>query len=72
MNFQQTTTAQFKQGVDTLFIQSKVVTQRADQRIDMITNENWILQEKGTILSIQQYSSSSRGRRDITMVFDRE
>lgn len=72
MNFQQTTTAQFKQGVDTLFIQSKVVTQRADQRIEMITNENWILQEKGTILSIQQYSSSSRGRRDITMVFDRE
>jgi mannan endo-1,4-beta-mannosidase len=72
MSSLQTTTAQFKQGKDTLFIQSKVTMQRGDQRVEMMTNENWILQEKGTILSIQQYSSSSRGKRDITMAFDRE
>jgi len=72
MSSLQTTKAEFKPGGDTLFIQSKVTMQRGDQSIETITNENWTLQEKGTILSIQQYSSSFWGKRDITMVFDRE
>ncbi|MBN2274708.1 MAG: hypothetical protein JXR41_00840 [Bacteroidales bacterium] len=40
--------------------------------MEMITNENWTLQEKGSILTIHQSSSSFWSRHNITMVFGRE
>jgi hypothetical protein len=57
---------------DTLIVDSRVVFEREGQASEMKTREFWTLGERGGILSIRQVSDSSRGRRDITMVFEKE
>ncbi|MBN1416821.1 MAG: hypothetical protein JW973_17115 [Bacteroidales bacterium] len=72
MNFPRITTAQFNQSRDTLVIQSKVNVLWGDRQYEIFTEERWTLQEKNSILSIQQYSSSFWRKHNITMVFDRQ
>jgi hypothetical protein len=42
------------------------------EQVEMATNEVWSLQKRGRILSIEQTSTSFRGERKITMIFDRQ
>jgi hypothetical protein len=44
---------------------------RGNQTFEMDSKETWTLEEQGAILSIQQYSSSPWGERNIRMVFNR-
>jgi hypothetical protein len=39
---------------------------------DFVTNEKWALQDNGKTLSITQASNSFRGKRTITLIFDKE
>jgi mannan endo-1,4-beta-mannosidase len=71
MNFPRISTAQFNEGGDTLVINSKVTMPRGNQTFEMDSKETWTLEEQGAILSIQQYSSSPWGERNIRMVFNR-
>jgi mannan endo-1,4-beta-mannosidase len=53
---------------DTILIDSKM----SFGNRDLVTNEQWSLQENGKILAITQTSNSFRGKRTITVVFDKE
>ena len=66
------TTANWSEKGDTLVIESKVRFNRGGQTSEMTTREVWSLGKKGRVLSIQQSSNSFFGRRNITMVFERE
>jgi len=66
-NLPRVTTAQFREGGDTLVIHSKITM---GQTFEIVSKETWTIQEQGAILSIQQTSSSYWGERNITMVFD--
>ncbi|OFY59257.1 MAG: hypothetical protein A2Y87_01485 [Bacteroidetes bacterium RBG_13_46_8] len=67
-NLLRVTTAQFREGGDTLVIHSNVTT---GQTFEIVSKETWTTQEQGAILSIQQTSSSYWGERNIKMVFNR-
>jgi mannan endo-1,4-beta-mannosidase len=71
MGFPRVTTALCTKDMDTLIIDSKITMQRGDRTFESITREIWTLQKQGTILTIQQYSSSPWGERNVRMVFDR-
>jgi mannan endo-1,4-beta-mannosidase len=71
-NYPQILTAQYTEGLDTLVINSKNTIQRGDRTFEMLINEIWTIKEQGSVLSIQQYSSSFRGEQNITMVFERQ
>ena len=71
MNNMRVTTARYTDGMDTLVIESRITMQREERTFESITRETWTLQEQGVMLTIQQYSTSFWGERNITMVFDR-
>lgn len=66
------TTAKWSEKCDSLVIESKVTSNRGGRTSEMVTHEAWSLGKNGRVLSVQQSSSSSFGRRSITMVFERE
>ena len=66
------TTASWSREADTLNINSKVTFSRGDRTFEMVTNEAWSLQKRGKILSIKQSSTSFRGKREITMIFEKQ
>jgi mannan endo-1,4-beta-mannosidase len=71
-NSPRVTTARWSEKGDTLIVESKVAFTRGGQTVEMVTREAWSLQEQGRILSIQQSSTSFRGKRNITLVFFRK
>jgi hypothetical protein len=72
MNFPRITKTTWSQKNDTLFAESKVTLKRNGQDVESVTSEAWSLDDKGTILSLKQYSHSFWGERKIIMVYDKE
>jgi hypothetical protein len=66
------TTANWSEDGDTLIIASKVTFTRGDRTSEMVTNEVWSLRQRGKILSIDHVSTSRRGKRKITMIFNKQ
>ncbi len=65
-------TARLSALQDTLFIASKATFNRGGRTMEMTSNENWYLQERGKVLMIKQSSSSFWGKRNITIVYDKQ
>jgi len=66
------TLAHLSKNKDSLYIDSRVTLTRGERTFEMITKEKWVLQERGKELSINQYSSSFWGERNITMIFEKQ
>jgi mannan endo-1,4-beta-mannosidase len=64
-------TANWSATGDTLFIESKIMLNRGGQNSEMVIREAWSLQRPNQTLSIEQTSNSFRGKRKITMIFNR-
>jgi hypothetical protein len=71
-NAPRVSTARRSESGDTLFIDSKVTFNRGGQVTVMTGLEIWTLGGTGRLLSIRQVSDSFRGKRDITIVYDRQ
>ena len=56
---------------DTLIVESKTMLTRGGQKSEMTLNEFWTIKEQGVVLSINQVSNSSFGKRNITLIFDK-
>jgi mannan endo-1,4-beta-mannosidase len=70
-NSPQIKTAKWTGDSDTLVIESKVTFNMGGRRSEMVTIELWSLQQQGNMLSIKQSSTSFRGKREITMIYDK-
>jgi mannan endo-1,4-beta-mannosidase len=57
---------------DTVFVKSKVMLKRNDQDVESVTSESWSLNDKGTILSLSQYSHSFWGERKLILIYEKE
>ena len=57
---------------DTLLITSKVTMKRGTQSFENIINEKWHLSENRKVLSVYQTSTSFRGNRNLTLVYDKQ
>jgi mannan endo-1,4-beta-mannosidase len=66
------TAVNWSEKSDTLNFVSKVTFNRGGRTSEMVTEEKWSLQRRGKILSIEQSSSTFRGSREITMIFDKQ
>jgi mannan endo-1,4-beta-mannosidase len=66
------TKATWSQKNDTLFVDSKVMGKRNGQKLEMVSHESWTLHDRGTILSLKQYSHSWWGDRNIVMIYNKE
>lgn len=71
-NSPRVTTVKWSEKGDMLNFKSTVTFNRGGQPTDMITTEDWSLLDNGKVLSIHQLSDSFRGKRDITLVFDKQ
>ena len=71
-NFQQLTELTFSGNRDTINILSKTTMRRGNQPVEMVTSEKWNLQEKGRVLVVRQKSDTFRGKRDITLFYNKE
>jgi hypothetical protein len=60
--------ARLSEKKDTILIDSKM----SFGNRDFITSEVWTLQDNGKILAITQTSNSFRGKRTLTLIFDKE
>jgi mannan endo-1,4-beta-mannosidase len=56
---------------DTLYIDSKATIKNGGRSIEWSSNEIWTLQDHGKTLCILQSSSSFRGRRVVTAIFEK-
>jgi mannan endo-1,4-beta-mannosidase len=72
MSFPRITKTTWSQNNDTLFLESKVILKRNGQDVESVTSETWSLNDKGTILTLKQYSRSFWGERKITLVYNKE
>jgi len=72
LNSPRITTANLSANGDTLMVKSKVTFNNGPQPMQMTTAETWHLQDRGKVLSITQSSTSSRGERKITMIYDKQ
>ena len=63
--------ADWKNNSDTLVIVSNATFKFGDRTFEMNSDEQWTLQDNGRILSIEQASDSFRGKRKITMIFNK-
>lgn len=70
-NVPRVTTVKWSEDGDKLIISSKVTFSRGDRSFEMVTNEVWNLQERRKVLLIEQSSTSFRGERKVTMVYDK-
>lgn len=66
------TMAKLSANSDTLTVNSKMAFGNGAQGFRMETTENWSLQNKGKELVIIQTSTSARGTRKITLVYDKQ
>jgi len=64
-------TAKFTENGDSIQVNSIVTFKWGDRVSETITNESWSLKDIGGILSIEKFSSSMWGERNITMIYDR-
>jgi hypothetical protein len=66
------TKAGWSTGGDSLLIESRVTFNRGGQTSETVTKETWSIRQRGQILAIQQASTSPRGERKITLVFEKQ
>jgi hypothetical protein len=66
-----TTVASWSDDGTTLTIKTKREFSRQGETFEMNTSEVWTLAEGGKVLKIQSESSSSRGERSATLVYDK-
>jgi mannan endo-1,4-beta-mannosidase len=66
------TSARKSQNGDTLYIESKINFTRNGRRFEWLTREAWTLSQETGDLQIQQSSTTWRGERQMTLVYDRE
>jgi mannan endo-1,4-beta-mannosidase len=71
-NSPRVTTMKWSADGDALIVESRVTFSRGGQTSEMVTKETWSVRERGRILSIQQSSSSFRGERKITLIFEKQ
>jgi hypothetical protein len=71
-NSPRVTTAKWSDGADALNLESRVSLNRGGQASEMVTKETWTVRDHGRSLAIQQTSTSFRGDRKMTLVFDRQ
>jgi mannan endo-1,4-beta-mannosidase len=64
--------AHFPGNGDTLFIDSKITFTNGPRAGEWITNEVWTLKDNGKVLSITQSSATFRGKRLVTLIFDKQ
>ena len=64
--------AQLSDNGDSLLIESKFSFKNDGRTIDRNTHESWYLEDHGKVLSISQSSTSSMGKRQITMVYNKQ
>jgi mannan endo-1,4-beta-mannosidase len=57
---------------DSLFITTKINFKNGGRMMEIITNEVWSLQEQGMVLSMTQISTTFRGKRTITVFFNKQ
>jgi mannan endo-1,4-beta-mannosidase len=72
MNSPRVTIANLSANKDTLTIKSKTTFNFNGQTSQMLTTETWDLQTHGKVLSITQLSTSQRGDRKITMIYEKQ
>jgi mannan endo-1,4-beta-mannosidase len=65
-------TAKWSVGQDTLLIVAKVTFNRGGRTMEMTSDENWYIQNRGQLLIIKQSLSSFWGKRNIVMVYDKQ
>ena len=66
------TKATWTEKQDTLIIESKASFKRGAQTIEMSSNEKWYFKKNGKVLSIIQSSNSYRGKRNVTLIYDKK
>ena len=71
-NRSSTSTAEWSDDGTTLTIKSNMEFNRQGETFQMKRSELWTLGEEGKILKIQSESSSSRGERSVTLVYDKK
>ena len=57
---------------DSLFITTKVNFKNGGRTMEFITTEVWSLQDQGMVLSMTQISTTFRGKRTITALFNKQ
>ena len=70
-NSPRVTTASWSETGDTLTVLSKITFERDGEVNELEIIEDWSLLEEGKVLSVEHFSSSDWGERDIVMVFDK-
>ena len=71
-NRSSTSTAEWSDDGTTLTIKSNMEFNRQGETFQIKRSEIWTLGEEGKILKIQSDSSSSRGERSVTLVYDKQ
>jgi mannan endo-1,4-beta-mannosidase len=56
---------------DTLLFDSKTTMKRGEQKFEMSSLEKWYVSDNKRILFVKQISTSFRGKRSVTLVYDR-
>lgn len=71
-DFAQTTILKRSENGDTLIIESKSTMKRGNQSFESSASEKWYMSDNKRSLFIKQSSSSPRGKRNITLVYDKQ
>ena len=71
-NRSSTSTAEWSDDGTILTIKSNMEFNRQGEIFQIKRSEIWTLGEEGKILKIQSESSSSRGERSVTLVYDKQ
>jgi mannan endo-1,4-beta-mannosidase len=71
-DFSQVTTLKRSENGDTLIIESKSTMKRGNQSFESSASEKWYMSDNKRSLFIKQSSSSPRGKRNITLVYDKQ
>ncbi len=66
------TTAAWENKGETLTLTSKITFTRGGQTREMTSTEKWSLQKRGTVLSIEQKSTTFRGERVTTAIYEKQ
>jgi mannan endo-1,4-beta-mannosidase len=72
MNSPRVITANLSADGDVLKINSKTTTRFGGQEAEILSDESWSLSNHGKSLTITQSSSSPYGKRNITLVYDKQ
>lgn len=66
------TTANWSENKDTIVVVSTTKFSRDERTFEMKSTEKWSLKKRGTELSIEQTSTSFRGERTVTMIYEKQ